>query len=176
MALKRPPSHRLDHVPIFISQTDSAWDRDRIEAELKDLGKEARFDHPVIRYYEGKTRYDLRADNLREYLVDDSYWVFELARLSTAHMAELFDLRSVGKSTQHLDAAAKLGVSEVRNAGDFQLTFSGARLSEETASELLRAYPAQIGVTGDIVPSLLYELGDAVWKLSARLDDAEKKR
>jgi hypothetical protein len=63
MARKRPPQHRADVAGIYIPRSDSSFDQDRYDREVKRMKEEGLEinAHPIERYYAGKTRYDLDA-------------------------------------------------------------------------------------------------------------------
>lgn len=66
MALKlKPPHHAADRCGSLILESDPAWDRPLIDAELAPngvpLSYEAKMLHPFVRYTVGRTRYDLDA-------------------------------------------------------------------------------------------------------------------
>lgn len=173
MGLTLPPKHRIDAEALYVSAVDTAWDRPRIEAELDELGDQ--WDtHPVVRYFAGKTRYDVDAEGVRSYL-NPGAWIWVLRRLSTRDYARLCDMRGRGQHTERFDEAAKLCVLEVRDAGGYKVRHAGGELSEACAWDLLRMFSNQVGVTREVIPNLLYELGVASWRYSQGLQDSEKK-
>lgn len=61
MALRiAPPQHSIDDPPEWIPNHDPAWDHERIKRERKLLG-DRESEHPVVVYYDGKTRFSLTA-------------------------------------------------------------------------------------------------------------------
>jgi hypothetical protein len=103
MALRRPPQHRGDAIPVYVDPGDSAWDNDRIKAECAEMRKQgldpAR--HPVNVYHCGDSRYDLGAKyqvlgelrSAADYLTSEATR-FVLRRLSHQQLYRLTDMGS----------------------------------------------------------------------------------
>ncbi len=93
MGRKRtPPQYAVDARGSYVPAEATAWDNDRIESETAEMTErgEDTADHPVHRYYAGKTRFDLDALDtiggmqcrVREYLNQDEpeIWCFRRLR------------------------------------------------------------------------------------------------
>jgi len=61
MALN-PPEYSVDHIPVLIHNTDTAWDAEKINEETKT--KKQLVNHPWFKYFAGYTRYDLNEEVL----------------------------------------------------------------------------------------------------------------
>jgi hypothetical protein len=108
----RPPQHRADAPGRYIHGTDDAWDNERLERDKAD-GK-LTDQHPVVRYLSGRTRYDLEAEGVREYLRPGvKPVVFVLRRLSHQEYIDCLDIEG---THARLSKAAMLGVLRVEGA------------------------------------------------------------
>lgn len=93
----KPPTHRIDAIPVFVLAEDDAWDHERIAAERVAMAKDANSKklkprlHPVDAYLSGETRYDLGAIlegpdgpcRITDYLRIEEAWQFVLRRLDS---------------------------------------------------------------------------------------------
>lgn len=175
MARKRPPQHRADIEGIFIPRSDESFDKDRHErelAKLKDEGLDIH-QHPIERYYAGKTRYDLDApDTLfgqtvcaRDYFdssKNPEKWT--LRRLDWAQWHKVASLIAADDFDQGQLLAARYGVKSIENS---PITLKGAEAGCLTHEDMQKIHDAEIG--------LLAGLGFAVWKYSEPLRESEKK-
>lgn len=67
--LFKAPKHSVSAPAKYIDVNDSAWDHERINAELEALERDGDpLSHPYMRYLNGETRYDLGAEGILEYL------------------------------------------------------------------------------------------------------------
>lgn len=153
----RPPRHRADAPGQFISNHDSAWDFERIEADasLRDTNG------PWFRYYSGATRYDLQASDVRQFIREgERPTVFILRRLTLAEYARVTGI----DDRERLLRAAELGVVGVENGGDAGFIADKWRGAEDVQ----RAF--------EIDAELPFNLGAAVLNYSRPIDEAEGKR
>lgn len=174
MARKRPPQHRADTPGIFIPRNDSSFDRDRHDKEIARMKEEGLdiHQHPLERYYRGKTRYDLDASDLlfgvetspRTYFNLESPEMWSLRRLDWAQYHKVMSLISSGDIDQGQLLAARFGVSGVENS---TLKLKGAEAGLLSNEDMQAIFDADVG--------LLSSLGYAVWMYSQPLSSAEKK-
>lgn len=118
-----PPQHSVTAEIEFVSRTDPAWDRDRVNSELDEMTDEEGQQHPFVQYQAGATRYDLDAlgkrpgdgDELVEARTRDYFKpevqprVFKLRRLKAAQVSRCLDIG--GRTGEKL--ACQLGLREV---------------------------------------------------------------
>ncbi len=119
-----PLQHKIDAIPTYILQNDDAWLSDKIDEEVTKLNKRDADDplvfpeddespgyvqrinkyrrqlilrfHPVHRFMTGHTRYDLDAENIRQYLdMSKQPTMFKFRRLN---INEYFEIESTLKS------------------------------------------------------------------------------
>lgn len=117
-----PIRHRLDHKMVYISMLDGAWKNDIVDAELKAIDDkieraraiaagedvpeespdaevipwETREDHPITRYRNGSSRYDLRT--VEEYLIEGVTPIeFELRRMTLTQWTDVNHLFERGR-------------------------------------------------------------------------------
>lgn len=170
------PSHSLLAESRYIPPSDSAWDHDRIRAELKALRKAwdgkgrdpadpdpltGEGGHTWVRYDAGFTRFDLQAEGISEYLDKTKRpesWL--LRRLTREERIK------VGRSEDPNRAAYLLGCVGVEN-GDPEL----AKLLEADSRDL----DAVVRATEEIANSIFDQVGMAVLNASADLMPQEKK-
>jgi hypothetical protein len=168
----RPPSHRIDAQPIVISEHDTAWDRERIKAELDALGDDAAR-HPFVQYHNAQTRYDLGVvitlpdgtqKAVTEYLDLAQAWQFHGRRLG--HEA-FYRLQPMLRSNEALayTAALRECLQRIEGPGAPQIKHDG--LGSVTAESVQALF--------DISPSLPTEIGQALLLASMPLGPAEKK-
>lgn len=182
MALKRPPNHRIDAPIIFVHDSDSAWDNERVVAEQKRL-REAGLDpkmHPVARYQGGFTRYDLSADTVlfgasvtvADYLDDSKQptkWT--LRRLEVGQWYEIHPSwqrahRNGEKPFAAFIRSAIVGVVKVENGPTLEL--ANGRLTD---NDLIRLHDLGQAIDVDVI----YDLGQAVYQASMPLVEAERR-
>lgn len=176
MAIRRPPQHHADAVPLYICSTDDAWDDPRIAAEREALKKEGGR-HCLDVYYSGDTRYDLDAPHTaggtvvtaRNYLREGSTpTVFHLRRVSGLRRSQAI---AVWHDDRERQAAqwdlCRYGIVKVTEgiAGtpwDFQGGMQGQPLTD-----------ADLQVLYDVGMALPTLVGVAVLHASAPLSDTE---
>ena len=93
MGLPRPPRHRADAKAIFVLSMDEAWDKEKIDAEVRALEEQKDGlgqTHPVVQYHAGATRYDIT--HALPYLDSHKAWQFEVRPLTMTEFAEVQDL------------------------------------------------------------------------------------
>lgn len=95
-----PPQHNVSASIRIISDSDPAWDSDRIKAEFTALGPRGN-EHPFFAYLRGETRFDLDAPmvldgqpvKIRDYLKPDVQPIVWLCRrLRGSECAQLTDI------------------------------------------------------------------------------------
>lgn len=174
--LKRPPQHAADATPFFISESDDAWDFDRIAAETKAMPKGEQ--HPVARYHAGETRYDLDATftmggqtvTVRDYL-KGSPTVFELRRVRGVENRKTAVAFGDGPAFQErMWSMTKLGVCEVRDG------FDGASWDLQGGQRGMPLTDQDVQAIYDCDAMLVLSLGMAVFHVSQPLSEAEGKR
>lgn len=182
MAIKRPPQHRIDAPIIYIHDSDTAWDNDRVTAEQKQL-REKDLDprmHPVARYQGGFTRYDLGAETsllgqsvtVADYLDESKQptkWT--LRRLTVGEWYEIHPgWRRAHQSGERPYAAfirsAIVGITKVENGPQLELTHG--RLTDNDLAKL-----HELGQSIDV--DLIYDLGQAVYQASMPLTEVERR-
>lgn len=179
------PRHRTDHTMVYLDPGDSAWDRDKIDAEIRairiktgelepepkeevpDVVWESVDEHPTILYSRGESRYDL--DTVREYLIqDEKPTEFVLRRLKPEHYADVKDLLSQHQVGRARLKAIEMGLVEIR--GDFPW-----KPKRNKATGFLRR--DSIEDLSEKLPELEFDLlGYACITASSSLKDSEKKR
>lgn len=175
MARKLPPQHRADVPGIYIPRSDSSFDRDRYDRELKQLeeAKEPKSSHPVERYYAGLTRYDLQAVDMflgQAVKVADYFKAGEepekwtLRRLTWDQWHRVMALVEAGNLSEAQLLACRLGIADVQG--------SPIKLEGPPAGLLTHADMQRIHDADAQLPLLL---GFAVWMYSKPLTDQEKK-
>lgn len=115
-----PPQHSVTAEIEFISRTDPAWDRDRVNRELEEMTDEESAEHPFVQYHAAGTRYDLDAPGrrpgddgelvvatCREYLKPEaSPRIFRLRRMKAAQVSRCLDIG--GRTGEKLGAQMAL--------------------------------------------------------------------
>jgi len=192
MALKRPPAHRADAIPVLIIHDDLAWDHERVKAEVADAtaenerrktaAREAKpptepdlidvGEHPYFRYQRGDTRFDLDAQipwrgkplAASDYLRDDEEPTrFILRRFRWDTYHRVAGL--VGKGSEANLRSCRYGLAEVEGCPDLKVDPDAVERSDE---EMQRFH--------EFDPSLAVRIGSAAWIASQPLRESEKKR
>ena len=171
---KRPPQHRADAPGVFIPRTDESFDRDRYDAEIRKM-REAKLpiaDHPIERYYSGRTRYDLDASDLlfgqevtaRGYFSREAPEMFVLRRLGRAEFHRVMHLAEAGQVVEGQLLACRYGVAAVENS---TVRLQGAESGLLTHEDMQSLFEAE--------QTLCSALGFAVFRFGQQLTPAEKK-
>lgn len=178
MAYVAPPQHRIDAPIVWIHRDDSAWDADRIEADLEKMRAENLdpADHPVLRYHGGWTRYDIDARatlfgetvSARDYLDESkapTRW--HLRRLTSAEWYDVAPLWERAARTGERPIAAyykcaTIGVRKVEAGPALELT--GGVMT-----------PRDREAVHAIGTSFMFELGSAVYAASMELREDERR-
>ena len=166
------PRHRVDAPPCFVSESDDAWDRERIELERAAMARAGRDpdDHPVSLYHAGNSRYDLGAKHqiddeqtrsASEYLRPGA-WMFHLRRLSHDEYYRAKHRAQIDGIEVAMDALCPLVLERMECPGGPAM--SGKQLTADEHAELFR-----------IDHALPVNIGWAAWRASAELRDDEKK-
>lgn len=181
----RPPQHRIDGAALYASSTDSAWDLDKVRAERVAWVDRAREEKlasgdeqpltaeeiaaavarsPVERFFAGKTRYQIGADDwgadgkpttARDFLKGKPA-EFGLRRLGFRAYNEIAE---EAKTRARLIEACRLGLRSINADG-----YSWTAKADEVASD------EQLDALHEANPALLVEIGAAVLALSRPLD------
>lgn len=162
------PEHRIDAIPVYVSEWDTAWDQTAIEsslAEMRAAGQDTTR-HPVAVYHSGESRYDLGARyavgdgqaSAADYLDVGQAWSFSLRRLTYQQYLGLLDTLSRAPATTQAQAC-RLGLVSVTGRDAPPIS---APLSERDMESLF-----SLGV--------VLEIGQAVILCSKPLGHAEKK-
>lgn len=195
----KPPTHSIDGNAVFVSLLDPAWDLDRLEGERKaqvaaalaakrddapeadrdavELTDEetwaARARAPALRYYAGKTRFQLDAPDWGA----DGKPTTARAFLKPKEKPAEFGLRRLGfRAYQEIDIVAnprarlieacRLGLQSIKAEG-----YSWRAKDDEPAGD------EQLEALHEVNPNLVTEIGEAVLRLSRPLDvEAETPR
>lgn len=176
MARRRlAPTHDLCARMRYIPESDTAWDRKRIDEEMKKLGKpgeDSETGHPFQRYHAGTTRFDLEADGIRDYLVPDApppeMWLFK--RLPWAVREQIAHLTLQGRHLAARRVSFLAGVVGLENP---------ANEAGEKLDQLLRAEErdddAIIAAAEAYAAEVIGEVGGAAMLASKDLSPEEKK-
>lgn len=190
------PAWRHDRITSEVEEAAAARDRALEErgreADLSDLDDPNR--HPVYVYLSGETRYDLGAPipwggrevSAKEYLAD-GYVAWHIGRLRSEQKMRIADMfahysrKSSGGELQPTDTGygtimrhccvyGLLGVLE--GLPEFDFVRVHGRVSEQTMDQI-----DAIGDTQGVQmgTNLIRKLGEAVYRASTELTDAEKK-
>lgn len=169
------PQHSVSAAIRVISDSDHAWDNERIAAECNAL-KESRgqvHEHPVFSYLRGETRFDLDAPAFvldqkvcaREYLRPDVRPIVWLMR--RLRIAEVAACRDIGGRDGQLRAFRK-AIRGVENAPPGVTIPPPGLLGEITDAEA-DAIAEQVGA------KLVFEAGESALLASEAPTSAEKK-
>ena len=159
---------------VYIPAEDPAWDDDLVDAdkEKMEAAGEDPDEHPVQVYWMGQSRYDIGAKlpvcgepkSVMDYLKKDvPYTEFEMQPLKVRDFTRAQDLKDGTGNNQAWLFCVENGVTGV---GDLPIPTRGDGKRRRLTSDGLEA----LGRMG-----LVYELGLAVFLLSAPVSDAEKK-
>ena len=110
------PQYRVDDPIEYISRQDSSFDMDRFDNEVEELRKngEDSNNHPVIRYFLGRTRYSLKADEIKEYFDEaKDPIVFTIKRLNRRQYSEIKNMIDNDKEAPAQELAFQFGVKEI---------------------------------------------------------------
>lgn len=176
----RPPQHSVDAEIEFILETDPAWDRERANDELQDMGDDEDTEHPLIKYYVGDSRFDLDAEGIRpesgpdgqvvlvpgkarDYLKPDVQpRVFRLRRLRAAQVSRCMDVG--GRTGQQLACQQALSSIDPPIAG-LKLKARKRPLVDDELQQLADA----VGMDA------VWEIGKAAIEASKAPTEQEKK-
>ncbi len=178
-----PPQHRIDHQPIYISREDQSWEIEKVIEEQEEIEKKYADDpidyeapdarekiidrlHPFEHYYAGLSRYDLDANNLRDYLDKANPPVmFKFRRLTISEYEDVVStMKNTGQNAGYRNAF-QLCIKGIDNANlDIKFRPNGGLTAAEM--EKLR----------DVIQlKYIYECGEAIVRASGDLTAIEKK-
>lgn len=168
----RPPQHRGDAPILFVHEDDDAWDKTKINEQVRRLKKRA-VDHPFVRYQAGATRFDLSAPDegpdgesgVLAYLDMTRATVFALRRLTWREVYTLQPMIAGGNVLGAYGLACSWALERVDGPSAIKVERdSGGSLTDETLQALF-----------DLNASLPRAIGAAAFAASLPLLEAEKK-
>lgn len=164
------PQYRVEDPIEYISRHDSAFDLDRFDNELEDMREkgEDSNNHPVLRYFTGKTRFSLKVDNIKEYFDEAKEpVVFEIKRLNRRQHSEIKNMIDNNKETSAQELAFQFGVKDI---SEKSLKLEGPQTKNKflTDADLDR-------IENAFGRDIFYEVGQAVLIASSDLTAEEKK-
>lgn len=172
----KPPTHKIAPLRI-VADSDDAWDRDRINAELAGLEVEQLREHPVIAYHQGRTHFDL--DALGTVYAEDGSSSETCARdyLRPEVVPRVFEARRLPP----LEVATCLDRgTEVARVHAFRLAVKGIEGADGLTYHVLPTKAATEGQLQAVVDALGYDVmvavGQAVLDASRSPNAAEGKR
>lgn len=176
MTAMKPPTHKLAALRV-IADSDKAWDRDRINAELDGLEVEQLREHPIIAYHQGRTHFDL--DALGTVYAEDGSSSEACARdyLRPEAVPRVFEARRLPP----LEIAACLDRGlETARVHAFRLAVKGIEGADGLTYHVLPTKTATDGQLQAVVDALGYDVmttvGQAVLDASRAPNPAEGKR
>lgn len=178
----RPPHYAADKPGAYITRTDEALDKDRLERELAEIKAaivaanpdategeidDAQAQHPLRRYWRGEHRFDLDAIDyhqgkpvkIRDYFNQAEPVIFTIRRLRAPE--EMYQLEAVQLFTARCALACRMGVE---GCSAVKLTRESGKLDDASMRALY-----------DADETLPIALGLAVMDYNRPLSDAEKK-
>ena len=169
MALR--PQHRVDAPIEYVSINDDSFDEDRYIDEVTQLQVDGENldEHPIKKYYRGETRYDMDADNVRDYFDKDKKpIVFSIKRLNRQQYTMVLNTISMNEHSSAKIQAFRVGVQAI--SGEEALKLEGIYSKTKTLSDfdmdrIEKAFGRDI----------FYEVGDVVITASGDLTVPEKK-
>ena len=176
MARRPLPSYAIDGESIYIPESDTAWDWDRVEAERKDYEEGQ---HPVDLYHQGATR--CRLESVQEYLdmsKDPEKWTLKEvpARVSIEIQSLLAQAirmwEEVEKQPEVLALIAranllafKHGVARVENSPfEVKRSLTDGSIKDETINGIERVDPGLVGNIGHMIRASFRPLDEAEGK------------
>ncbi len=172
-----PPTQPVDHEPVVILQTDTAWDHDRIAYELRVIEDPSKADergvshwasraeHPWTRYQTGETRWHL-SDEVASYLrADDEPARFILRRLDWSKWLHVRGLMQRANASAGWAYALQHGLARVEGF-EIKLRETDDGPISNKGMELLRRAVGDDGFE---------QLGWACVNVSRELAETEKK-
>jgi hypothetical protein len=186
----RAPQHRLDHIPQFVPISDPAWNEDIVAKAILDKEDSIELEsgevvelHPLRRYLQGYTRYDLDEPGLRSVIEKTGCLdlakaeIWSLRVLAFDHRLRVFQLDAAGSDGQaHLVAFAH-GVVGLKTPEDDDAARDATKAIEKLpakdrkVSQIQALYEA----VGNYRMTALDEVGAAVVQLSSDLFEDERK-
>jgi len=163
MARLRPPQHRIDDQAVFIAEEDDAWDHERIDREARESGRD---EHPVVRYWNGETRYQLTPE-VKGYIDDTKRpESFTLKRIAARRFMQIQSLiNSEEKRFEGYLEAFKSGLDGAENIPVKLKMLANGEVSEDAIDKVCE-------VMG---PGIIMEVGVAAYIASTPLTEPEKK-
>lgn len=202
MARRRTsPEHDITGESLYVPDDDSAWDHDRIAAEVADLRKGTPFEqqpfepssfhllgvgktahdpaigHPFVRYQKGRSRFDLDAEGIRDYLDESkSPEKWRLRRLKWSARAVVF--RLLGEGGDWMPLAWLQGTHGLENGHEDLARLLAARETKQAIKGKKRIVDNE-ELVEEAVRLLGYDaiesVASAVVRLSQDLSEEEKK-
>jgi hypothetical protein len=175
MALKRPPTHRIDAPIVLVLLDDPAWDFERIKAEQTEMEKagEDPKRHPYVVYQSGASRYDLEATSkvlghprcAQDYLDESkSPARIKLRRLSYKQYYEVETCLRRDALEEGYLLACRYGLDSIDASGWKVSRGPDGKVDDETMQAIT-----------DEDPNAPIRIGASAYLASKRLSDAEGK-
>lgn len=173
----RPPTHRADAPIVYVHPSDPAWDHERIARELKEYAAadpvKPPSQHPVHRYWDGYTRYDV--DAVAEYLKPDATR-FYFKRIGVVDWQEIESMKEAqigagSKPRRAVLRALSLALTKIENGPTLVGEAGALKLEDIDRIAALNYWDDEKNATVDI----LYDVGVAAYTASMPLSKAEKK-
>lgn len=189
------PMHRIDHVPTYILKEDSAWNRSKINKEVQELDDRYKDDpldepdaadddyieklhewrnaviaraHPVDRYHGGYTRYDIEAENIKDYIdMSKSPLLFRFRRLDIEEYEQVRNLIVMNQAAAAYRRAFQMcikSIDGIPSTADIKINMRGGMSIVNL--DKLREW---LGL------DRILEVGQAIVGCSADLTESEKK-
>lgn len=154
------PQYRIDAPSVYVPLEDTAWDLERVNKEAKEMDPEV---HPVHEYLAGKTRFDIQAGPVLDYLdMEKGPIMFHFRRLTIEEMEQ----SSLTTRTQGPQPAARnIFAKAVTKVDNLDGDFPWGKLTMDHLEKL----------RGLLGISLIYEVGDACMKASLPVTPLERK-
>jgi hypothetical protein len=183
------PQHDITGHALFIPEDDGAWDMERIDAEVAEMRKAAKFEgtekiivteddpgrqHVFWRYWNGDTRFDLEAEGVSEYLDQSkSPETWHLKPLSSDTRARSGRLQNGGMFHEACKVAALEALVGVENAPSEVADLIARRGKSHKGAPVTDEQ--LIAALDSISLGLVADLGSAAMRLSRDLSREEKK-
>jgi hypothetical protein len=198
------PQHDITGDALFVTSSDTAWDVDRVNAEVTELRKGTKHEprgvlvpladdeddpahqHVFYRYIAGKTRYDLGAEGIGEYLDHDKRpEIFRIRRMAGRDRARVERLIRAGNAHEGFEWGALRGLFGLEN-GQGASSDLAALLEKREAkrssggkpiedSDVIAAMERCDDQANEEAGTTARTVGWAVFVLSSGLTEEEKK-
>lgn len=160
-----PPIHRLDAPMVYVFPDDGAWDDERYKQEIADMSAEDKLAHPLTRYVQGETRWDIAP--VEEYLRPEGNPArFYLRRMTLQQWGRARDLAYRGELSLAGFYALQHGLIRVDGVPGLQHMDSSTKpFSEQDVSKIAEIVGFERAIS----------VGDAIIKGNSEITEPEKK-